>query len=356
MFGFMAIFNDMKITKIFYLVFAGLVFFDAGAALALEADSSATVEIQTSARTEPDFGGGYEISASSAVVGKAFILDGTKSQDDGVVHTYIWKQVSGPFKFATKEGITASFTPTVAGTYVFELVVTDSSGRSTVAQSKTITVTVNPGSAAKPTGDPDFDLKSAPSGENIGDTDRDGSSDRTINPGSGDPDFDLLIEVGAGVEVRGWDPKKKEEIISHPENVNTADDLKIYAEATLLNDPVLKGIKIRENFIEVGSREQGKFLWLIPVEMDTKIEVYFNPKEYDLDKNVKVKFPWWSFLVRKSAPAASLEADLDAQMVSKIESFTIKQSIRSHAEALSLVSSVLKTRHDTAKNSVGNIR
>ncbi|OGF62630.1 hypothetical protein A2662_03790 [Candidatus Giovannonibacteria bacterium RIFCSPHIGHO2_01_FULL_45_33] len=356
MIEFVIMFTDMFNTIKIFLAFAvlagasGVVFAEetTGSSATLEVRTSATVEAQgsTGARTEPDFGGGYEISVFSAVAGKAFILDGSKSQDDGVVHTFIWRQVSGPFKFVLKEGITASFTPTVAGTYVFELVATDSNNRSTVAQTKTVTVTVVPASTAKPSippGDPDFDLNALPP------------------PGSGDPDFDLLnIEIAGGlsedVTVRGWDPKKKEEIVGKPRSVETTDDLKIYVEATLLSDPVLKGIKIKENFIEVGTREPGKFLWLIPVEMDTKVGVYFNPKEYNLDKNVKVKFPWWSFLVKKSAPTASLEIDIDAQMASKIDSFTIKQTVRGYAEALSLVSNVLKTRHDTVKNSIGNIR
>lgn len=357
-------FIDMINTiKIFLavVVLAGL----SGAVFAEETTGSATLEVQTSARVEADSGGGSLVTSSSAVVGKAFILDGSKSQDDGVVRTFIWRQVSGPFKFESKEGIAISFTPTVAGTYVFELVVTDSSNRSTVAQRKTITVTTAPTSTAKPTislGDPDFDLKSAPSGADTGDVDRDGSPDRITNPGSGDPDFDLLnIDVSGGedgneVTVRGWDPKKKEEIVGNHESVETEDDLRIYVEATLLNDSVLKGIKIKENFIEIGSREPGKFLWLIPVEMNTKVEVYFNPKEYNVDKNVKVKFPWWSFLVKKPSATASLEADLNVQMVSKIDSFTIKQSVKSYSGALRLVSNVLKTRHDTVKNSIGNIR
>lgn len=356
---FIGMFNTIKIF-LAVAVLAGA----SGAAFAEEtANSQATLEVQTSARVEADFGADVAVTSfSTSVAGKAFILDGSKSQDDGVVHTFVWRQVSGPFKYSVGEGIKASFTPTVAGTYIFELVVTDSSGRSAVAQTKTITVTTGPASAAKPTGDPDFDLKSVPSGADIGDVDRDGSPDRITNPGSGDPDFDFLnIDVSGGedgdeVTVRGWDPKKKEEIVGKPESVETEDDLRIYAEATLLSDPALKGIKIKENLIEVGSREPGKFLWLIPVEMDTKIEVYFNPKEYNLDKNIKVKFPWWSFLVKKPSTTASLEADLNAEMLAKIDGFTIKQSVKSYSGVLNLVSSVLKTRHDTVKNSIGNIR
>ena len=38
------------------------------------------------------------------VVGTSFVLDGTRSQDDGVVRTFTWKQTSGPFTFSGRSG------------------------------------------------------------------------------------------------------------------------------------------------------------------------------------------------------------------------------------------------------------
>ncbi|MDQ3023356.1 MAG: DUF4150 domain-containing protein, partial [bacterium] len=39
-----------------------------------------------------------------AGVGKPFVLDGSRSTDDGTISTFDWKQVSGPFKFSSQSG------------------------------------------------------------------------------------------------------------------------------------------------------------------------------------------------------------------------------------------------------------
>ncbi|MBL4844075.1 MAG: hypothetical protein JKY65_01000, partial [Planctomycetes bacterium] len=62
------------------------------------------------------------------IAGEAFILDGGESVDDGGVTTFSWTQVSGPFVFQTNSGTPISVIPSVAGTYVFELVVVDNVG------------------------------------------------------------------------------------------------------------------------------------------------------------------------------------------------------------------------------------
>ena len=64
----------------------------------------------------------------SGTVGTAFVLDGSKSQDDGIVGIFRWRQVGGPIAFSSREGATTSFTPTAPGTYTFELTVTKSDG------------------------------------------------------------------------------------------------------------------------------------------------------------------------------------------------------------------------------------
>jgi|GEM_PF-5668510 len=58
------------------------------------------------------------------VAGEPFVLDGTRSHDDGVVRSFTWTQVGGPFRFTTEDSL-LSVVPTAAGTYVFDLVVTD---------------------------------------------------------------------------------------------------------------------------------------------------------------------------------------------------------------------------------------
>ncbi|WP_336628960.1 MULTISPECIES: DUF7402 domain-containing protein [unclassified Microbacterium] len=81
----------------------------------------------------------------SSVVGKSTKLDGSKSKDpDGSVASYTWTVESQPSGSSVSLANTASpsFTPAVAGTYVFGLVVTDNAGAS--SSKATVTVTVTP--------------------------------------------------------------------------------------------------------------------------------------------------------------------------------------------------------------------
>jgi hypothetical protein len=86
----------------------------------------------------------------SAVVGTLVTLNGTASSDPNTPAlplTYQWTQTSGPA--VTLNGAntaTPSFTPTVAGTYVFSLIVNNGLTGSTPA---TATITVTPSSATE---------------------------------------------------------------------------------------------------------------------------------------------------------------------------------------------------------------
>jgi len=73
-------------------------------------------------------------------VGQSFILDGSASQDDGVITTFSWTQLSGPFVFQSQTGAFLSVVPPTAGTYVFSLVVTDNINQSSFARSISIPV------------------------------------------------------------------------------------------------------------------------------------------------------------------------------------------------------------------------
>lgn len=94
-------------------------------------------------------GGGNEPPVASAgadragAVGAPVVLDGTGSTDpDGDALTYAWSQVSGPaVTLSTPNAATARFTPTVAGSYVLRLVVSDGA----VSDDDTVVITVGSG-------------------------------------------------------------------------------------------------------------------------------------------------------------------------------------------------------------------
>ncbi len=77
-----------------------------------------------------------------ATAGNSVALVGTASDVDGGIAGYSWRQVSGPtVALRDADTASASFTPSSAGTYVFELTVTDSDGLSTTTST---TVLVSP--------------------------------------------------------------------------------------------------------------------------------------------------------------------------------------------------------------------
>jgi len=86
------------------------------------------------------------------VVGEAFYLDGTQSQDDGVVAGFTWTQTGGPFKFATRSGELVPVLPQTAGTYAFELVVEDDFGLESLPRA--VSIPVLPAGLAAPAGPP----------------------------------------------------------------------------------------------------------------------------------------------------------------------------------------------------------
>ncbi len=360
----------------------------------------------------------------SGNVGQPFILDATKSQDDGLVGAYTWEQVSGPtVKLVGQNIANLSFTPTVAGTYVFDLVVTDATGLSTVSKKVQFIVdgTAPAVKATPPSPDPDFDqMKTSPTPVSAGDVNRDGVVDVVTTkvsppppPPSGlrgsdsgvsdtgsqtkpsitggdrtrptddpvtldgsisnDPDFDQLnisvggddlekfrAEVSSGdtnkVTVRGWDPKKKEEIVGRPEDVKTSKDLKIYIEAVALNDPRIEFITVGKESLHVVSKEEGKLFWVIPVRMSSIVTVQYTLFDSSEDPaSVSVKLPWWNVFVKKNYGAGELETELmEATEWEKIDN--TDNPVAAISFALSTVSNVLKTKHDTVKNSIGNVR
>jgi parallel beta-helix repeat protein len=79
-------------------------------------------------------------------------LTGTAGDTDGTVVSYLWSKTSGPstFTITTPTTISTTVTGLVAGTYIFQLLVTDNLG---ATATDTITITVNPAPNIPPTVD-----------------------------------------------------------------------------------------------------------------------------------------------------------------------------------------------------------
>ena len=365
---------------------------------------------------------------ANGVVGKTFVLDATKSQDDGVVRTFTWKQVSGPTtKLSSVLAIKPSFTPTVPGTYVFDLMVTDATGLASVAQRSTFVVasnvpmatTVAASNTVSPsiTGDPDFDLLRT-------------STQPPEKLPPGDPDFDLLrvtpplapqksnVETGWKVEegtkispptgtqkgnvemnwkveegesaalpavepdeidyrdddddddaiptkdedislsavtVRGWDPKKKEEFLAERKTfaeVKSGQDLENFATGILLDTDGIEEVALKQNEVEVSYEAKGKFLWLIPLSYTERLIASDSGGGVDF----KVKKPWWGFLVSANVSPEETATETKDKHKQEIDIESWSWGASNQAHLLHTISNVLKTKHDTVKNSISNVR
>ncbi len=423
-------FNNLVVMKyLFITLYAGLLGF-AQISFAYTADSAVKMAVPVSSVVSTPQGITLSISG---VVGKPFILDGTKSQDDGVIQKFLWVQVEGP-KVALPDAtlVKLSVVPAQAGTYVFDLQVTDAIGLVTPVQRVKIgvgdpdfdlikvspptptptpttsvvnplydvkntevlnplhqspdkTVAPSPSIVRPTTGDPDFDLKITPKSTSpISDPDRDGYPDVLTGkapvtpPMTGDPDFDQFniqfdedadndgvpsmdedISENRKVTVRGWDVEKKEVIAGQPELVKSSGDLRLYAEAVTIESLQITKVKIDKSLIEVDAIGKGKLFWFIPIEMESRI-VIKHDDTMPTDDTVIVDLPWWSIFVNDDVNEDQIKSavtlELTATLEGSVSTGELGKTVTRISRALNRLSNVLKSKHDTVKNSISNVR
>lgn len=285
----------------------------------------------------------------SAIVGKPFILDGSKSQDDEVIKTFIWRQVSGPVAISGLSGTSPSVVPQTPGTYVFELSVTDTSGTSSVAQRTTVTVAAQ--AIFQPNeSDLDFITKNAGGSEND-DATTSAESIKADDEDNSDESSDIRKDITVTIrksQVRGWDPKKKEEFLESVKEwaqVKSGQDIENFAAGILLRDDNVQSTSYADTNTEVAYAMPAKFLGLFNASLTARVNV-------DASGKVKVKYPWFGFLYAKSVSAGAVKGDVEAGLKLLVTS----NELQTTAQMFSTISNVMKTKHDTAKNSIGNIR
>lgn len=302
----------------------------------VEGESSEVKSQSTSTQTSGsaatlNIAGSVKIATTSAkgVVGTAFVLDGTKSQDDSTVSRFLWRQVSGPTAIIVNStSLKASVTPKTAGTYVFELSVTDASGRSSVKQrSEFIVVSGTTSGGATLTTKPQAAASGTSSGTSKGGNVEyewkveEGEKAPGIEPDDIDsaddgepltPDFSILLGGGGS-----GDDEERAEGLERARQV-----LEVNAKAS---EQAIESISMNFEKITTRYRQSVKLFGFIPMTAMATVEI-------DAEQNVKVKFPWWGFL------ASGKDNENVGQKV------------------FSAISNVLKTKHDTVKNAIGNIR
>lgn len=160
----------------------------------------------------------------------------------------------------------------------------------------------------------------------------------------------------SAVEVRGWDPAKKQEFLAAKKSfaeIKSQQDLQNFARGVLLEDENIKDVQFNPKELQVEYKATGKLLGLIPMSFTERV---IASGEDGADVDIKVKLPWYGFL---------LSPDVDPEEIAKAAKDKHKETIEinswswgaSNAGALfSSISNVLKTKHDTVKNSISNVR
>jgi len=153
-------------------------------------------------------------------------------------------------------------------------------------------------------------------------------------------------------EMRGWDPKQKQEFLAtvkaHAE-VQSGQDLENFARGVLLQDENVEELAVEEEKLVVKYLSRGKFLGFIPLSFTQTVEL---DTEGDDMGRVKVRMPWFAFLLRADVSAEELENELGINEKWMRASWNAAEI----AEAFNILTSVLKTKHDTAMAAIQNIR
>ncbi len=119
-------------------------------------------------------------------------------------------------------------------------------------------------------------------------------------------DFSIMID---SVIVRGWDPKKKEEVAKATpklaEAVLDETDLALFVAAHAQNDERLEQISLNFEKITMKYSADGKLIGFIPMKFT---------EEVTLENGVvKVKFPWYSFLLSGGVSLDDIQAAAQMQ-------------------------------------------
>ena len=414
---------------------------------------------QTSATTGLVLEATVATEYQTAYVGEAFILDGSKSQDDGVIKTYAWRQLSGPVRFSLASGAKVSITPSVAGTYVFDLQATDSAGLSSTV--KKVQLVVSASAYVTQPNESDLDFIAQPttttkeSGEkggtediNIGvgessagpalleidtirgespDDEKKGNveinwkveegqklvpvfleiggidgeataaqaNDRLVNagPSTGWPAGGVYVASG---DVNGLTTEQKQAFLATVKTwaeVKSEQDLQNFAVGVMMQEAQpAESLSLNYEKIKFTYNMPAKWLGIIPASYKAEVSIDKGDNEnWDFGR-VKVKFPWYSFLMRKGTSMKELtqvlqqeaeakkkgnvefewkveEGQKGAEAEAEITADTsASEAGKDHkdeieilswsfgARAMQTISNVLKTKHDTVKNSIGNIR
>jgi len=152
------------------------------------------------------------------------------------------------------------------------------------------------------------------------------------------------------VEVRGWDTKQKKEFLTtvktHAE-VKSEQELGNFAKGVFLKDENVKAIATEEDVVQIDYNMPVKLFGIF----NSSLKVHVNT---DAKGQTKVKYPWYKFLFKKLVSASELKDSVEAALPEVDDEVSL--GFEQQANIIQTISNILKTSHDSAMNSVRNMK
>ena len=162
-------------------------------------------------------------------------------------------------------------------------------------------------------------------------------------------------------------------------NIGGEDDLKLYVVATVQSDENIEEVTLSDKEVSVDYRTTIHLLGFISVKTTQRATITFGGSGADSapDKfgRVKVSLPWWHVFGRKEVRARDLRVAIEEELESKwkVSEFDAVSGAdaeaadrpsenialyftKVQAQAFQLLSNIMRTKHDTAKSSINNVR
>lgn len=142
-------------------------------------------------------------------------------------------------------------------------------------------------------------------------------------------DFEFDLEENERAEVE----------IEDAEEVETADDLKVYVSGNIKKNKSIEKVDFDDDAMFVEYKGKGRLFGFIPVGLAYKVNVAD-------DNSVEVKLPWWHIFAWKKASAAEVKAQVETELEDS-EQATITVSTNASAK--------LKTKAQTFSIVIGTL-
>jgi len=175
--------------------------------------------------------------------------------------------------------------------------------------------------------------------------------EKTVQYNESDLDFGQKNVISTKArEINGWDDEEKKDFlqaVKEHAQVESGQELENLARGVLLEDKNVKSIEASAEKVIIEYEMPARFLGIFNTSLIAHAGVA-------RDGTVKVTFPWYSFLFKKLIVVSDIESEAKTGLPEIGDEVLV--SFKTRALVIRMLSDIMKTKHDTVKNSIGNIR